>query len=382
MFGYIASMASVVHVIVGLGNGGAEKTLLKVVSLDSKNRHTVISLAGPGHHGGPIRAAGGHVHCMGLNSWNLFQVIRRMNRLRCLGEADIIASWMPHAILLLPLYWRSRRARLVINIRASSYGMPPADYLKKSLLRLWYALFGKKVDVIITPGYFTAVAHRALRLDKKRLVVIPNGFGKEECPVTTEGLPAILNDASHRTQSSDVFRIGMFARWHPVKNHLGFLEALSLLLQSGVDFRVVMAGVGISWKNRRLARAIKLCGLEDKVELLGPFQSLREVCEEIDVHVVASSYGEAFPNVVAETMLEGIPNVVTNVGDSSAVLGGTGWLVEPGDKVSLYKALKDAEASRGELHHKGKLAAERIRSLFPISKMVDSYSELFEDLAS
>ena len=40
----------VLHVITGLGNGGAENTLFKVCKYDSKNKHIVISITSKGKY--------------------------------------------------------------------------------------------------------------------------------------------------------------------------------------------------------------------------------------------------------------------------------------------------------------------------------------------
>lgn len=380
---YIAVMASVVHVIVGLGNGGAEKTLRKISSRDKNNFHVIISLTGPGHHAPSLRAAGAHVHCMGLRRWNLVRVLRKMRQLRCLREADVVTAWMPHAILLSPLYCRlSGDSKLVVNLRASSYGGLFVNFFRKLMLVAWSVFFGKLVERVIVPGEITKNAHRGFAVRKANFIVIPNGFSKAKAPSGEEHLPLGSSFFSNRADTPGVLCIGMFARWHPQKNHSGFLKALFLLSNDGVDFRVLMAGANVDWRNRRLARIIKRYSLEDKVELLGGVESIDGLCEFIDLHVVASSYGEAFPNVVAETMLQGVPNIATNIGDSAKVIGSTGWLVEPRRPLALYRALKEAHGSEADLRSKGELAAKRISNFFPVDQMVSQYSSLYSQLSS
>lgn len=381
--GYIAAMASVVHVVVGLGNGGAEKTLEKVCSLDGDNHHTIISLTGSGFHGPVLRSHGGHVHCMGLRWWRLFSVLKAMRGLRCLDEADIVTAWMPHAILLAPLYLPgSQKPKLLINLRASSYGGFFVNLSRLSMLGLWFLIFQRRVEGVVTPGETTSLAYRRFGLGDEKFVVIHNGFESGQSPSVEEQNRNSGGKVASTIPAAEIPHIGMFARWHPQKNHAGFLRALALLSQTGRDFRVILAGSDVDSTNKKLVRLVTKYGLGEKVELVGELKDIGEVSRRISVHVLASSFGEAFPNVVAETMLSGIPNIVTDVGDSALIVGNTGWIVEPNDAMALFHALKDATEPGANLVNQGELARKRILSNFPIDKMVKSYSGLYRKLAS
>ena len=59
----------------------------------------------------------------------------------------------------------------------------------------------------------------------------------------------------------------------------------------------------------------------------------------MDLSILCSAYGEAFPNVIAESMICGVPCIATDVGDSKYIIAGKGWVVEPSNSFELSKAI-------------------------------------------
>ena len=94
----------------------------------------------------------------------------------------------------------------------------------------------------------------------------------------------------------------------------------------------------------------------------------------LDLHV-QSSISEGFPNVIAEAMAHRTPCVVTNVGDSSYIVGKTGWVVPPDDPIKLAKAINLAFKTIKSKNWRqiSYSARDRIKDKFSISKMIKSY---------
>jgi glycosyltransferase involved in cell wall biosynthesis len=62
------------------------------------------------------------------------------------------------------------------------------------------------------------------------------------------------------------------------------------------------------------------------------------VYSSLDVYV-SSSVSEAFSNVSGEAMSCGVPCVITDVGDSALIVGGTGQVVPPENPRTLAEGI-------------------------------------------
>jgi glycosyltransferase involved in cell wall biosynthesis len=101
----------------------------------------------------------------------------------------------------------------------------------------------------------------------------------------------------------------------------------------------------------------------------------------LDLHVLPS-YGEGFPNVVAEAMACGTPCVATDVGAAGTIIGDTGWTVPRRDSAALSDALVRALAShRDSTAWAGRQerARRRIVENYSLERMVEAYQTLWHD---
>jgi glycosyltransferase involved in cell wall biosynthesis len=117
--------------------------------------------------------------------------------------------------------------------------------------------------------------------------------------------------------------------------------------------------------------------------LLGRRNDIPRIMSALDLHVLSSAFGEAFPNVVAEAMSCGTPCVVTDVGDAADIVGDMGWVVPPRDAPALAEAITTAlgEMSDAYKSHERRLRArQRIEEKFSIERMVDAYSECWNEV--
>src|SRR5688500_17087953 len=104
------------HIINGLGQGGAESMLFKVlVATKERTCHVVISLQGDGAYGDRIRDLGVAVHSLHVSG--VFRAILNVVRLYAHikeHRPEIIQTWMYHADLIGGIAARLAGVRTVV----------------------------------------------------------------------------------------------------------------------------------------------------------------------------------------------------------------------------------------------------------------------------
>ena len=94
-----------------------------------------------------------------------------------------------------------------------------------------------------------------------------------------------------------------------------------------------------------------------------------------------SSYGEGFPNTIAEAMSCGTPCVVTDTGDLAYLVEKTGIVVSPKDPQALAEGLqKMISLGAEERKALGAAARQRIQLNFQQNEVTRQYEQLYESL--
>jgi glycosyltransferase involved in cell wall biosynthesis len=177
--------------------------------------------------------------------------------------------------------------------------------------------------------------------------------------------------------------IGHLARFHPQKDHGGFIQAALAALRDKPELRFVLAGHAVDWKNTSLASVIHGSGQAEAFRLLGPRDDIRVLMNGFDFLCLSSSYGEAFPNVLLEAMACSVPCVTTDVGDSAYIVGDSGLVVPAGDPERLSAALVEAGIMGNDCKARlGEIGRQRASELFDIRAIVRAYEDLYTSLAA
>jgi glycosyltransferase involved in cell wall biosynthesis len=216
---------------------------------------------------------------------------------------------------------------------------------------------------------------------ENKIVVIPNGYDLDHFSPNLEARQRLRAEWGI---ADNLPLLGMVARYDPQKDHVNLIKALGMLKKSGKEFRCVLVGTGMDLSNSELVALIEDEDIEDRVLLLGRRLDIQKVMNAIDLHIL-SSYGEAFPNVLAEAMACGTPCITTDVGDAALIVGETGWVVPPKNPEALLQTIAEAldEWQKPGKWDERKIAArERINDNFRIQNILETYVREWQDVYS
>ena len=315
----------IIHIISNLDDGGAEAVLYRLCCADIQHQHTVVSLMDQGKYGPLLREIGVAVQCLEMPRGRmtlkgLFFLWRWLRRIR----PDVVQTWMYHADLVGGVMARLAGVRAVFwGIRHSDLELGKNRRLTIMVARICAWLSKGVPRRIVCCAHKAAEVHVALGYDAKKFVVIPNGYDLsvfQPNPAAGKRLREALN------VPAIVPLIGMVGRFNPQKDHAGLIAALGRAAASGQNFHCILVGTGMEERNADLQGWIAAAGLTERIGLLGRRNDIPAIMNALDVHVLSSSFGEAFPNVLAEAMACGTPCVTTDVGDAALIVGDTGWV--------------------------------------------------------
>ena len=369
----------VLHVTTGLSVGGAEMMLLKVTSQSDLSRfeHTVVSLGAEGTLAPRFRDAGMQVHSLDVSATRPRLAALR-SRIRAFDPA-LIQGWMYHGNVAATLGRSLARSRAALawNIRQTLYDLRREKRFTASVIRAG-ALLSRLPDAIVYNSATSAMQHEKLGYDARRRRLIPNGF---DCAAFA---PDAQTRARVRSQlglrESDVV-VGLVARFHPMKDHMTFVAAASQVAAIYPQARFLLVGRGLHAPEAGILAALESAGLAERTTVEEERNDMTDVYNALDIACSSSAWGEGFSNAIGEAMACGVPCVVTDVGDSAAIVAQTGTVVASRDPAGLAAAIGELIAAGPEKRQaRGSAARLRIEEHYALPAVVAQYESLYDSL--
>lgn len=369
-------------IITGLALGGAESVLYRLLECSSLAQDSVVISLGSGGIFAPrLRELGVTVYELGMSKGrpDLFVPFKIARILRD-NQIDVVSTWMYHADLIGGLGARLVRIPVIWGIRNSTLSRQHTSLATRSIAAL-NAVVSKWLPTwIISCSVRAREIHEKLGYAPRKFRVIPNGVDVNKFKPDAVARDEVRNELG-LDRSAPL--VGLIARFDPQKNHQGFLNAFARVAAQVPTAHAVLVGGGTTVDNAELVRWIEEAGSCGHVHLLGPRQDIARIAAALDVSVLSSTYGEAFPSVLAESMSCGVPCVATDVGDASLIVGEVGAIVAVGDMAQLAEEIcRVLLADEYQKRRLADAARSRIVENYGLPAMVEKFETLLAETAS
>ncbi len=372
------------HAITAMGIGGAQTMLAKLFGagegIFARYEQSVLSLMPPGESGVRLMEDGVAVHTLGMRG----SVPSPMAVLRLLGLSrgiapDLFVGWMHHAGLA--AYYAAKalhpRRPVIWNVRHSLSDIAHEKATTRAILR-HCARLSPQVDAIIFNSHVAKQQYDAFGYATDRAVVIANGF---DCAHLQPRHDARAKLARLYPIGGNRPVVGMIARNHPMKDPRTLVEAMRRLWADGMDADLLVVGPGMERLPQSLGRQAFASLPADRFILSGQRLDIAEWLSGLDLLVLPSAWGEAFPNIIGEAMACGVPCVATDTGDAKWIIGEHGCVVPPSDPAALHAAIAGmldlSEETRRAL---GLAGRDRVARTFSLPVVARQYAALYDQV--
>ena len=310
------------HYITGLGIGGAESSLLKLIlSCKSSNpydKHIVVSLTKRLCLKKDFESLGVKVYSPNNRFCYILFLISTIYSPK-MSRPDIITGWMPHGCFFsLIASLCSKESKLVWSIRQSIYNIRYESVFTQILLRL-NSVLSFVPDALHYNSFTAKKTHESLGFRNSNTFVIQNWLDqrlKENNFSLREKL--ILSTLDNMRLKGNKI-VTVLSRFHPMKDHKTFIGAIIPILDTYKDVYIVMAGNKLSFCNIQLISLIPE-KYRYRFFLIDKVSCSRELLLRTTIYC-QSSYTESFSNSLLEAMDSGCMCAATDVGDSRLMLG-------------------------------------------------------------
>ena len=369
----------ITHVINSLGMGGAENSLLKILSSVNPTDASmnVVTLLPEHALRSQFQAIGIPVRSVSQRRSGLSTLLltTRLTQQLKKTRPDVVVTWLYHSNLLGSLAaWRAGNLPVVWNIRHSKLDRTTTKLRTRLVSWLGGRLSHKRPKRVVYVAEASKETHLRQGYSERTATVIPNGFDLEKFRPSQAAAIEVRQQLDIRPTAP---LIALVARFHPDKDPENFIRAASFIHALRPDAQFALCGNGMTSQNRPLISLLAQYGVSDVCHLLGECRDVSDLLAAADLAVL-SSKTEAFPNVLGEAMACGTPCVSTDVGDVRMILGETGRWVPPCDSRALAQAVLDMLALPAAMRDAmGAKARERIQEHFTIEPIAERHLRLW-----
>jgi glycosyltransferase involved in cell wall biosynthesis len=365
----------VLHVITGLGVGGAEHQLRSILQ-HSRHEGDVVSLYNPGPVADMIRSDGVSVRDMGMTSNTQMGMLWRLRALIRDGGYDVVHAHLYRSqIYGRPAGWLAGCPVVLSTEHSIGETHLERRRMTTSVRTLYLATERLSDATIAVSG---AVRDRMINWGVKpgRITVIPNGVDLSRVAFDPAARARIRTEFGLKAKD---YVIGVLGRLDPNKQFDLVIEAAAPLLGPGTRLMIVgkAANEGQPGDERaRLEAAAARCGVTDQVIFAGERHDVAAMLSAMDLFV-ASSAQETFGLSVLEALANGAPVLYTTCPALEGLDVSRARQI-PSEATGICEAMA-AEISAGQRDRVPEPAVEKEYGIQAVTNRID---DLYDALAT
>ncbi|HTZ29924.1 MAG TPA: glycosyltransferase [Streptosporangiaceae bacterium] len=358
----------VLHVITGLGVGGAELQLKSVLQY-TRHECDVVTLYNPGPVAEMIRSGGTEVRDLGMTRNTQLSALRELHRMIRRGRYDVVHTHLYRSqIYGRPAAWLAGTP--VVLSTEHSIGETHLERRKMTPgVRALYLSTERFSDGTIAVSETVQERMVAWGVPASRISVIPNGVDLDRIAFDAAGRAAVREQFGI---GSGEYVIGVLGRLDPNKQFDLVIEAAAPLLSDTVKLLIVGKGD----EDAHLRQVAESCGVTDKVIFAGERHDVAAVLSAMDLFV-ASSAQETFGLSVLEALGNGAPVLYT----TCPALKGLD--VSRATQVpSTAAGIREAMAAELRNGQRDRVPEPAVEKTYGIQAVTNSIDDLYEELAA
>ena len=252
----------ITHIITGLGTGGAEMMLYKLLqhTNQAQFKSDVISLTGEGPHAKSISEMGFSVKCLKLRPGvSLFTgAIKFWLHLRK-TKPDIIQTWLYHADLLGGIIGRCVGVDYICwGVRSSNLDSDKIKWTTLVVVKLCARLSKTVPNLIVCNSRKAKKYHQAIGYDMTKFFWIPNGFDTDLFYPNHRYRNQFRQKLGIKTSDFVIVHVG---RYDLFKNHSGLLKAYAYTRKRFSNVHLICCGDEVNSQNLTLTKLIRELGI-------------------------------------------------------------------------------------------------------------------------
>jgi glycosyltransferase involved in cell wall biosynthesis len=385
------SRLRIVHAIARLNVGGAALHVLQLAREQERRGHDVLVVAGTLATG--EESMGYVARELGVSVYQLpalqreiapradFDAIRDLRRILVARRPDVLQTHTSKAGAtgrIAALLSGRSRPRAVVHTYHGHVLRGYFDHRRERVFRLIERLLARSADALVAVS--EEVRNDLVRFGvaaEERFVVIPYGFDLP--PWSDSDQEARARIRAELGAGEDTFVVGWAGRFTAIKRPLDLTRTLRVLVDDGVDAKLVLVGDGdLRAETEAFARELHV---QERCHFVGFQQGIRGWYAAFDA-VLLTSENEGAPVVAIEALAAERPVVATDAGGTATVVrdGESGYLAPIGDVDGLSARLATLARDPTLRAALGRRGGEDVRARFATERMADDVEALYRSL--